>query len=362
MVYITHESYVVSSPGVWKKVQAQYRVFRQIFGQAYYTVYYGHMVYLFDGDKVVDKQPGITKKECYEIIINWIKKYQISKSYIRYELADRWFLNFLERQKELGVKLILEFPTIPYDDGCTSWLLSEDIYCREHLHEYVEYCTTYSDFNEVFGIPCTVLVNGVDIKEHKEKECRSKDGTIVLLAVACFAKWHGYERMIEGMHIYYASGGKKDIIFHLVGNGGQKEYYRRLVEEYQLHDRIIFHGELSGEKLDVLYDNSDIAIGSLGFYKINCENGSPIKLREYCARGIPFIYGYEDISFKQDNYFAYKISNDASPVSVQKIIDFYDNIYNGRNFIHDMRQYALMNLTWDNILRPVISYFTDIKM
>lgn len=357
MIYITHESYVASSPGVWKKVQAQYRVFRQVFGKAYYTVYCGHMAYLFDGEQLIDKKPAIIKKEYYEIIINWMNEYQISKSYIRYELADRWFLDFLQKQKKLGVKSVLEFPSVPYDDVCTTWRLNEDIYCREHLHKYVNYCTTYSEIDEVFGIPCTVLVNGVDIKEHKEKKYRKKDGTIALLAVACFAKWHGYERVIEGMHNYYANGGQENIIFNLVGDGDQIVYYKKLVDRYNLDGRVCFYGQLSGDKLDALYDNSDIAVGVLGMYKIGVESAAPIKTGEYCARGIPFIYGYKDIAIDKNCYFTCRVSGDATPIDLKRVIEFYNRMYDGRDFIHDMRQYTLSHLTWDNVLKPVNDYF-----
>ncbi|MCM1231004.1 MAG: glycosyltransferase [Ruminococcus flavefaciens] len=359
MIYITYRINMISLPGVLKKIRAQCRVFKQVFGSAYYTLYNGHMLHLFDEDRLIEKEAAITNKECYEIIIAWMVKYKISKSYIRYQLSDRWFLYFLQKQKELGVKSVLEFPTVPYDNN-SNWLLCEDIYCREHLHEYIKYCTTYCNFDEVFQIPCTVLVNGVDMDKQREKKIRKKDGTIVLLAVAEFSKWHGYERVMQGMHDYYAGGGEKNIILNFVGNDERREarYYRQLVREYQLHEHVCFCGELLGEELDEIYNNSDIAIGSLGFYKMKYENGSPIKLREYCARGIPFIYGYDDISFNENDYYAYKISNDETPVDIRKVIEFYNDMYDGRNFAHDMRQYASSHLTWDSILKPVIEYLS----
>lgn len=361
MIYITLWSNIINSPGVWRKVQAQYHVFKQAFGNAYYTIYNGHMMHLFDEGKLIEKKPAITKKECYEIIIDWMVKYQISKSYIRYSLSDRWLLDFLQKQKKLGVKSILEFPTIPYDNhGYDSLSLAEDIYCREHLHEYIECCTTYSNFSEVFKIPCIVLANGVDLGEQRAKKFRKKDGTIVLLAVACFSACHGYERVIQGMHDYYADGGRKNIILNLVGDDGRSEavYYKRIVEECHLQCHVTFHGELHGGELDEIYDNSDIAVSPLGLYKVGMESAAPIKTGEYCARGIPFIYGYDDISIDQNNYFTYKVSNDATPVDIRKIIDFYEGMYDGRDFVYDMRRHASSCLAWNILLKPVLDYLS----
>lgn len=342
--------------GVKKKLLAQCRVFEKEFGKVYYTMSCGSTVYLIQNDKIIDKEWGITKKTFYELLYNWIEQYNIKRTYIRYTMSDIWFVDYLERLKNENIKSVLEFPTIPYDGEGPGSI--EDKYYREQLHNYIDCCTTYANFETVFNIPCIPLVNGVNIKDQKEKQYRKKDGTIVLVAVASNAKWHGYERVIQGLHDYYANGGERNIIFNMVGNGSQMPYYKKLTEQYQLYEHVAFRGQLSGTKLDDIYDNSDIAIGSLGFYKVGQKSGAPIKLREYCARGIPFIYGYDDISFSKNNYFAYQVSNDESPIDIKKIIDFYEMMYDGRKFIKDMRQYTLSNLTWDTIMQPVIDYLS----
>lgn len=342
--------------GIKKKILAQCRVFRKSFDIVYYTIFAGQMIYLLDEDKIIDKEYAITKRDCYKAILKWILKYNIQRTYIRYYLSDIWFIDFLSEQKKMGVKSVLEFPTIPYDNE--GWIIRplEDRYYREELYKYIDRCTTYSNCETVFNIPCMPLINGVDITEQKEKLYRKKDGTIKLLAVATLSKWHGYERLLYGLHNYYLNGGGRTITFNIVGEGGQLQYYKHIVEENQLGKHVVFYGKLEGEKLDKIYDESDIAIGSLGFYKANLQSGAPIKLREYCARGIPFIYGYDDISFNDDNYFGYRMSNDETPVDIQNIIHFYDEMYDGRDFIKDMRAYTMSKLTWDKILQPVIEY------
>lgn len=358
MLYICYQNiYESTFIGVRKKIVAQCRVFEKEFGRIFYTVYAGQMLYLLSGDNVIDKKIAISKKQCNDILTRWISQYEIKRTYIRYNKSDLWFVDFLKRQKELDVKCVLEFQTYPYDGGGNA-ISVEDRYYRKQLHEYLDCCTTYANYSTIFDIPCILLKNGVDINEQKVKQYRNKDGKIVLLAVASLSKWHGYERVIQGLYDYYSNGGQRNIIFNIVGIGNQLGYYKCLIDEYQISDHVILCGQLIGEQLDAMYDISDIAIGSLGFYKIGLECGAPIKLREYCARGIPFIYGYDDISFSKNNYFTYQVSNDAMPVDIDKIINFYDMLYDGKDFIKDMRQYTAEKLTWDIIMQPVIDWLS----
>lgn len=83
-----------------------------------------------------------------------------------------------------------------------------------------------------------------------------------------------------------------------------------------------FYGKLTGEKLDAIYENLDIAVGSLGLYKAGIQSNSPIKSQEYCARGIPFVYGDDDTSFNKNQYFVYQVVDDATPIDMIEIIRF----------------------------------------
>ncbi len=343
--------------GIKKKVLAQCQAFKKEFDTVYYTMFAGQILYLMDNDLVIDKEFAVTKQMCNEIILKWLIKYDLKKTYIRYSLSDLWFVDFLKELKKNKIKSVLEFPTIPYDNE--GWIIRpvEDKYYREELYKYIDCCTTYAKYEMVFNIPCIPLLNGVDIEDQKEKKYKKKDGTIVLLSVSSLVKWNGYERIIQGLNNYYISGGEKNIVYNIVGNGDQMQYYKRITREYQLEEHVFFHGRLEGQELDDIYNKSDLAIGSLGFYKIDLWTNSSIKLGEYCARGIPFIYGYEDPLFSEDNYFRYQVPNDEVPVDMEQIIGFYNAMYDGRDFINDMRQYALLHLTWDKILQPVMDYF-----
>lgn len=355
MLYITYcDLNKMNLIGIKKKVIAQVSALKKVFGRAYYTCYAGQMFYLMDGEEIVEKEAAVTRKDCNRTLCRWIEKYNISRTYIRYNLANRWFLDFLKFQKEKWIKTVLEIPTYPYDGEEWRKKAAEDDYYRAQMHQYIDCCTTYANYEQIFNIPCISLINGVDIAEHKVKNIVHKNTSdIVLIAVATMRREHGYERIIRGMDQYYQLGGKREIYFNLVGDGAQISYYKQLVNEYNLEKRVLFHGFLYGEKLNKVYEDSDIGIGALGLYKSGIYEGTGIKAVEYCVRGLPIIMP-DDYGFK-DKYFVLKVSNDDTSISMDSVINFYDSLQN-RNYISDCHHYVTENYSWDKVLEPVIEY------
>ena len=358
MLYITYQN--ITSQyymGVLKKIMAQCRVFERTFGKVYYTVYAGQTLYLMSDKSIVKKEFAVSKRVCNEILIDWLQKYKIQRTYIRYNKADIWFIDFLKKQKELDIRSILEINTYPYD-GLSQRNSEEDKYYREELCKYINCCTTYAKYDNIFGISCIPLVNGIDVKEHKVKTHHQPKKDITLIAVAAMATDHGYERILKGMHEYYQIERERKVYFKLVGEGPVIPYYKRLVEEYCLKEFVIFCGFLQNEALDEAYDSADIGIGGLGCYKRGLMAGASIKMREYCVRGLPAVYGYDDIDFDHQ-YFGLKFSNDDTLVNIEDVLSFYDGLQD-KDYIADMHNYAVKNCSWDKILEPVIKYFEEV--
>jgi hypothetical protein len=181
------------------------------------------------------------------------------------------------------------------------------------------------------------------------------DNDIHLIGVASMAHWHGYDRVIEGLHNYYSNGepGKKKVFFHIAGDNSNTESirYKELVKKYNLSNYVIFYGRKTGKELDIIYNRADIAVGSLGCHRISIKNLKTLKNREYCARGLPFFYSETDVDFEHKD-FIFKVPANDSPIQIEEIINF---VTNNKFDEVKIRKYACENLTWEKQFEKVLN-------
>lgn len=359
MMYITYDDlYFPGYAGIRKKIMGQVKVFEKNFSRVFLTCYCGRMMYLLNGEQVIDKEQAITKAECNDILLAWIDKYRITRTYIRYRFSDQWFLRFLERQKEKGIRSVMEIPTYPYDGELPFGRVKlEDGYFRRFLYKYVDLVATNFEGDCLWGMKCAQLENGITLESNPLHKKKPEIGRLIMIAVSGMEIWHGYERMIEGMRDYYEKDGSRDLKLKLLGEGPEKKHYITLVEQYGLESHVEFCGKVDGDDLDRQYDLADLAVGSLGLYKTDIQDVTPIKGAEYCARGIPFICGYHDMRFTGEEPFIMNVPNSPEPVDMEQVITFYEKIMAREGYMREMREYAKRHLTWDIVMRPVVDYF-----
>ena len=105
----------------------------------------------------------------------------------------------------------------------------------------------------------------------------------------------------------------------------------------------LYYGKKTGAELDEIYEKVDLAVASLGLYKIKIEVGSFIKTGEYLAKGLPMITGSK-VDVLDHNEFDYflEYTNDSTPIAIERMIEFRDRIYaDGRKKVKsDIREYA----------------------
>jgi glycosyltransferase involved in cell wall biosynthesis len=271
------------------------------------------------------------------------------------------------RQRNPRIKIIMEIPTFPYDkelrmtwkDYPISW---KDKYNRRYLKGQVDRIVLISGDNidEVFGIPVLRLYNGVDLNLITPRKA-VHDDTIDLCAVAMFAKWHGYDRVIRGLHNYYETGKKRDIKLHMIGAGHELNNYKKLVDDLRLQNHVIFYGMKSGEELDCIYDKMDIGLDVFGMYRKNLSIAYSLKGREYLAKGLPVISGCLIDVFESNRDFKYYLEfpNDETPIDMNNVIEFYDGIYsreNAKEIINSIRNFAEKNCDITVAMRNVKEY------
>ncbi|MDE5699028.1 MAG: hypothetical protein K2I96_16755 [Lachnospiraceae bacterium] len=292
--------------------------------------------------------------------------------YIRHRALDRRYYLFLTkiRNRYPQVKIILEIPTYPYKGELlasrTMWpFYFKDAFRRNRLKKIVDRIAILTDDNFIFGVPTLKIQNGILVDTIVPAELHKDTEEINLIAVSACLPVHGYERCIRGLADYYnkSGSGRKIVKFHLVGEGGELELYKSLVQKNHLEAYVIFYGKKTGRELDAIYDKADIAMGAFAFYKAGITISSTLKVKEYLAKGLPVVSGcYEDSFGKDDVDFYLGFANDDSTVDIAKVLRFYEDIlkkYGSREVLRDkIRSYAKKKVDMSVVMKPVVDYIT----
>ncbi len=282
--------------------------------------------------------------------------------YIRYPLADKWFINFLRRIKDIkpSLKIFVEIATYPYDGEAKSlskrMRFLKDRTHRVRMKKYVDYIVTSSKFNSIFDIPTIKIINGIDISSVPLSEKINESNVITFGIVSSLSFWQGFDRLIEGMHSYYMEGNK-DVRLIIVGDGGEREKLFKLSNNKGLIDNgmIEFKGEVYGEKLNHIFNDIDVGIGCIGLHRKGMDFVNTLKVREYCARGIPFVIANEEGGIDDSLPFVLRIPANDSPVDIYEVVKFYQGVVEMPNIKNEIRSYATNNLSWKAQMRKILT-------
>ena len=297
--------------------------------------------------------------------------------YVRhFSPVNRGCLGLLSYLKKNGCRIIYEIPTYPYDGEHKGFkgfvFLGIDKIFRKKLRRYVDCIVTYSQDNTIFDIKTVKIVNGidcstispVDVTEYRQDIDRiPTEAAIRLIAVAQFAKWHGYDRLIEGLYEYYKNNPKKKVFLDFVGDGSVLSQYQEMVNKYGVAQYVVFHGVLTGAALSAVFNQADVAVCSLGCHRIGIFLGSFLKSRDYIARGLPMISSTKIDILPNDYQYIQYVSEDDSPIDINAVINFYDRLIRRENRelrIKNIRSFAENNCDMHITMQSVIDNILNI--
>jgi len=302
----------------------------------------------------------------YSHVTKYVKTGEYDFLYIRYPLAVPSFLGFLRQARRANPKMVVvvEIATFPYRREFQSLkrrvLLLLDDLGRGRLKHYVDAIVTFYGQSEIYGIPCVRLRNGVDVDRIRLRHARPFGDEFAMIAVGNTAERHGLDRVLRGLAQHVNQPSAKRITLHLVGDGPATPELAALTSELQIEDHVRFHGFKTGADLDAVFDESDVAIGPLSMRQLQLPSSSSLRVREYCARGIPFVLTGDDPDFPAGLSFVHRVPSDASPLDISALVDFYENLQEANPEIgRSMRRYAEEHLTWDVKLKPLAHYLRD---
>lgn len=294
-------------------------------------------------------------KECINFLETSMGKYDFDILYIRRILPITISIaKYIKRTSKKGKKILWEIPTWNSYAKTLYWTMikCQEKYMYRRLRKSITKIVAIAS-EEIKDDNILFINNGVDNESIAKRKLHNHD-SINLICLATFAYWHGYDRLIEGLKNYYNdnSSNKREVKVKMVGNGDVEEL-KELSRKYRLDKYISFEGVLVGKELDDLFNEMDIAIGNLGFFREGVFSDTSIKIREYCARSIPFVTALNVNDFPKDYPYILKVPMDESPIDVNKIVEFYNSISDS-NYLYEMRKYSEEYLSWENKLQGIL--------
>ena len=324
---------------------------------------------LVDQEILADYGGGIKgklyKRFEFHSVFHYIIKNQINLVYIRSDHnANPFTIRLARKIKKAGIHMVMEIPTYPYDQEYVSFnrkiqLLVDQCF-RKRLAKYVDRIITFSNYKTIFGTPTIQISNGIDFDDIPMKQhVNDTSQEIHLIGVAEIHFWHGFDRLLKGLVNYYNTSPQYKVYFHIIGDfftQREREECMSIVKENHLAPYVILHGRQTGKDLDLLFEQCDFGIGSLGRHRSGITHIKTLKNREYAARGIPFVYSEIDDDFENMPYIM-KIPADESIVNITTILSFYNQLHTTPQTIRN----SIQSLSWNNQMKKVIDAIIKAK-
>ena len=365
-VFITLRN--LDNTGISKKIIVQKTRLAELCNSSIDFFYCKDDFLFFNEQKIIHVNRHFLTKTYIKVsqIIN-IKKYDFV--YLRYEAySSPAFISFLKKISSKKLKIVFEIPTYPYDgelllgiskaNGIRKInryknLLIEKKY-RRYLIKYVNRIVTYSTDDFIYKIKTLKITNGIDLDSVKLVNRLNKNNEITLIGVAKLTPYHGYDRVILGLSNYLRTENQIKINFIVVGGSDDDTYdkLKKLTKDLSLEEYVHFTNNVPYEELDSFFEKADIGIGSLARHRSGISTMASLKNREYAARGIPFIYSENDLSF-DDKDFVLKVKQDDSPLDFNEIINFYMKT---KKYSPILIRKSVEKLDWKEQLKVISNY------
>ena len=208
------------------------------------------------------------------------------------------------------------------------------------------------------GKPHITIGNGFDVDSVPVRRPPPYSGSnLDILCVGNISFWHGFDRLIRGIAHY---DGHVNIRLHVIGEGAELPHLKKLSSDLGIYEKILFHGFVTGEDLDLLFNQCHIAAGSLGMHRKGLNMTSELKSREYCSRGIPYIIACGDSDFPEEFPSVLRLPPDESSIDLDTVITFTSRICQDTDHPQKMRIFARENLDWSVKMKRLKVFLEDL--
>ena len=305
----------------------------------------------------------------YAEIRRSIKQEKYDFIWYRFRVFTFPFFRLIKDIKTPDTKIIFELGSFPFEGELFNFKdkLKYKIFVafiQNRLKNYVYKIITFCGQDSIYNIPTIKLSNGINKKNILNNPVTPLfKNELNLISVSSVYYWHGLDRLIKGLANYYGNSFNPiKVSLHIAGEGMEINNLKNMVQELQLQEYVFFYGLVFGEKLNKMYSESHIGIGTLAMHRKDLTADSSLKNREYFAKGLPVILCTPDADFpgNECNYVKY-VPRDDSDISIPGIIDFYVNLneQDGGNVAQYVTEYATAHLTWEKKIDQIIKEVYD---
>lgn len=352
---------VINSDGVMKKIYLQIKTLESL-GNSVDYVFWERNNIKFKTEKVIDLFPstGYVYRDMLKIY-SWMAEHLIEQCYdvfyIRHigsSLAMTKFLTYYKK-KYSRIEIIAEIPTVmgKWEPG-TSFVGKVKFLINKTLNYLLSFpidrFVTFSDDSHIYWRPAICIENFVDVDSLPVRKPKLTD-KFILIGIAMMTPSHGFDRVIKGLYEYYKNNPSLIVEFKIIGDGSSKRSLEELTRKLKLDKYVKFEGRKSTDQISSYINEANIAVASLAIFRKKCLKASELKIREYCARGIPFIYSAEE-PILNDVKSCYKQPHDETPIDIQSVVNFSNNL-NVNDALVELRKVAESKCTCESQLKQI---------
>lgn len=205
--------------------------------------------------------------------------------------------------------------------------------------------------------PSMVLPNGISLEGIQFKPPSVFNGKSLQLAFVSsqFAPWHGLDRLLKGLRLWRSRS--PSLILHLIGRLTPAQ--ETAIQRMGLDEMVRIHGVLYGSDLDEVISSCHLAIGSLALHRTGLREACALKVREYAARGLPFVMSHDDPDLPARLPWVLKIPADESPVEIDALVNFAKEVGKISSFAKEMRAFAEARLSWTVKMKGLAKFVQD---
>lgn len=195
------------------------------------------------------------------------------------------------------------------------------------------------------------LTNGVDVATRPISAGWVDRTGLTFVCAGALGPWHGLDRLVLGL----ASSAENSRLL-VVGDGPELPKLQALATRLAVSDRVMFLGSLGGVELDRVMHQADVGVASLAEHRRGGAALSPLKTRDYLARGLPVLFAGDDPDLRSDPPFTMRVAADDSTVDVAHVAAWLEGLrrqarsrqegFGGAGGPAAIREFAVAQLQW----------------